>query len=293
MSMKVAVVAPGEMGSGVGRKLVQHGLAVLTSLAGRSSASAERAQRAGLADVSDDDLAGCDFILSIVPPKDAMGLAERLRPALQRATRKPVYVDCNAVAPATVQRIADMVTATGARFLDGGIIGPPPSDNPRAVTTFYASGDAAAEFAALADYGLTIRALDGPVGAASALKMSYAGLTKGFTALGAAMILSASQAGVYEALARELSESQPHFLSFLQRSVPGMFPKAYRWIAEMEEIASFAEGVQGGSGMYRGTADLYRHIADAVAAGDNARDDLATLRILCAPGTSTKPRKQA
>jgi putative dehydrogenase len=228
-----------------------------------------------------------------VPPKDAMGLAERLRPALQGATRKPVYVDCNAVAPDTVQRIAGVVTATGARFVDAGIIGPPPSDNPRAVTTFYASGDAAAEFAALSDYGLTIRVLDGPVGAASALKMSYAGLTKGFTALGAAMILSASQAGVSEALARELSESQPHFLSFLQRSVPGMFPKAYRWIAEMEEIASFATSVQGGSDMYQGTADLYRHIADAVASGDNAQGDLAALRDFCAPGTPAKPRKQA
>jgi L-threonate 2-dehydrogenase len=293
MSLRIAIVAPGEMGSGVGRKLTQHGLTVLTSLAGRSAASAARAQRAGMAAAQDHELATCDILLSIVPPAEAPALARRLAPSLARAARKPLYIDCNAVAPETVKQISDVVTAAGASFVDAAIIGPPPSDNQRAATTFYASGDAAAEFAKLADFGLTIRALDGPVGAASALKMSYAGLTKGFTALGAAMILSASQAGVSEALARELAESQPQFLAFLQRAVPGMFPKAYRWIAEMEEIASFAECVRGGSDMYRGTADLYRQIADAVAAGDNATGDLAVLREFCAAQVPVSTRKQA
>jgi 3-hydroxyisobutyrate dehydrogenase-like beta-hydroxyacid dehydrogenase len=292
MTLQVAVVAAGEMGAGVGRKLVQHGLTVLTSLEGRSAASVDRAKRAGLTAADDDALAACDIFLSIVPPKDALGLAERFRPALQRAAPKPLYVDCNAVAPATAQRIADVVASTGARFVDAGIIGPPPSDNQRAATTLYASGDAATEFVALSRYGLTIRVLDAPIGAASALKMSYAGLTKGFTALGTAMILGASQAGVSEALARELSESQPHFLSFLQRSVPGMFPKAYRWIAEMEEIAAFAGDTPGGQGIYRGTADLYRHIADGVAGDPQAHRDLAVLREFCTASLAARARKQ-
>jgi len=293
MSLRVAIIAPGEMGSGVGRRLVQHGLTVLTSLAGRSAMSVERATRAGLADAPDDDLAACDMLLSIVPPKDAVGLAERLRPALERAARKPLYVDCNAVAPGTAQRIAEIVTATGAGFVDAGIIGPPPADNPRAATRFYASGDAAAAFAALSAHGLTIRVLDGPVGAASALKMSYAGLTKGFTALGAAMMLGASQAGVGDALRQELSESQPHFLAFLQKAVPGMFPKAYRWIAEMEEIAAFASDAPGGGDMYRGAADLYRHITAGVAGEPDAQRDLAALREFCAPAAGATARKHA
>lgn len=292
MSLKVAIVAPGEMGSGVGRELVQHGLTVLTSLQGRSGTSVERAARAGLVDAHDDELAACDIFLSIVPPKDARALAERFRPALQRTTRKPVYVDCNAVAPETVKQIAGVVTSAGARFADAGIIGPPPSDGQRAATTFYASGDAATEFAALSDLGLTIRVLDAPDGAASALKMSYAGLTKGFTALGAAMILGASQAGVAEALKRELSESQPHFLSFLQRSVPGMFPKAYRWIAEMEEIAAFARDVPGGQDVYQGAADLYRRIADGVADDPAAQRDIAALREFCASAAFAAERKK-
>lgn len=294
MSPRVAIVAAGEMGSGVGRKLVEHGVTVLTSLEGRSAASAERAKRAGLAVASDDDaLVSCDVFLSIVPPKDAIGLAERFRPALRRAAHKPLYVDCNAVAPDTAKQIAGVVTSAGARFADAGIIGPPPSDNQRAATTFYVSGDAAADVATLSAFGLTIRVLDAPVGAASALKMSYAGLTKGFTALGAAMILGATQAGVAEALKDELSESQPHFLSFLNRSVPGMFPKAYRWIAEMEEIAAFAGDVPGGQAIYQGAADLYRRIAEGVEGDKNAQHDLTALREFCAAVAAATRRKQA
>ena len=82
-------------------------------------------------------------------------------------------------------------------------------------------------------FGLDTRLVDGPAGAASALKMSYAGLTKGFTALGAAMMLGAERAGCAEALRAELAESQPHFLAWLSRQVPRMYPKAYRWVAEM------------------------------------------------------------
>ncbi len=292
MGLQVAVVAAGEMGAGVGGKLVQHGLTVLTSLKGRSAASAERAERAGLTAADDDALASCDIFLSIVPPKDARGLAERFRPALQRAARKPVYVDCNAVAPDTAEQIADVVAPTGARFVDAGIIGPPPADNQRAATTFYASGAAATDFVVLSGYGLTIRVLEAPVGAASALKMSYAGLTKGFTALGTAMILGASQAGVAEALKHELAESQPHFLAFLQRSVPDMFPKAYRWIAEMEEIAAFARDVSGGQDLYRGAADLYRRIAEGAADDPDAQRDIAVLRDFCFRTSSAAERKK-
>ncbi len=291
MKPRIAVVAVGEMGSGVGRRLVQNGLTVLTSLTGRSAASKARAAGAGLADASDEELAACDIFLSIVPPKDALGLAERLKPALERASRKPLYVDCNAVSPETVKQIAAVIGVTGARFADAGIIGPPPgSARP---TTFYASGGAAAEFAALSDYGLTIRVLDAPVGAASALKMSYAGLTKGFTALGAAMILSASQAGVAEALTRELAASQPPFLAFLQRTVPDMFPKAYRWIGEMEEIAAFAGEAPAGNDIYRGVADFYRRVAESAAGDEDAEKELAALREFCASLATAAARKQA
>jgi 3-hydroxyisobutyrate dehydrogenase-like beta-hydroxyacid dehydrogenase len=260
----IAVVAAGQMGAAVGGRLVQHGARVLTSLAGRSPASVARARAAGMADVGDAEIAGADLILSIVPPAEAETLAERLAPVLAQAPRKPLYVDCNAVSPATVLRIAAIVARTGCAFVDAGIIGPPPVA-PSARTVFYASGEAAPGFASLEALGLDIRVLPRPVGAASALKMSYAGITKGLTAIGAAMLLAAGNAGLIDALAAELQESQPALSAWLGRMVPGMFAKAGRWTAEMQEIAAFADGEP--AAIYRGMADFFELIArDAAGA---------------------------
>ena len=204
----VAVIAAGMMGSGVGGRLAQNGVAVRTSLTGRSESSARRAKSAGMVDATDTQIAACDIILSIVPPGEALGLAERLAPALRAATKKPVYVDCNALDPASVLRIARVVEETGATFVDGGIIGGPPAPGTTG-TKLYISGPAAPRVMVLGQHGMDMRLQAGPIGAASAMKMSYAGITKGFTALGAAMMLAATRAGTAEALKAELSGSQP------------------------------------------------------------------------------------
>src|ERR1700733_5354627 len=121
----VAVIAPGMMGSAVAQRLTSAGVQGRTLLAGRSAASVARAQAAGLTDASHDQIAEADFILSIVPPGEALALAESLSPAMRAVTRKPVYVDCNAVSPETVLRIDRVVRESGARFVDGGIFLPP------------------------------------------------------------------------------------------------------------------------------------------------------------------------
>jgi 3-hydroxyisobutyrate dehydrogenase-like beta-hydroxyacid dehydrogenase len=143
----------------------EHGATVITSLSGRSAASAARAERAGAIAVSTDDefVGQADFILSIVPPGDAVALADRLAPALKRAKRKPVYVDCNAVSPQTAKRIGGALAGSGCPYVDAGIIGPPPSATAR--TIFYAAGDGARTFERLSAYGLAIRVMDGPIGA--------------------------------------------------------------------------------------------------------------------------------
>jgi L-threonate 2-dehydrogenase len=269
----IAVIAPGSMGAAVGGRLVAGGAEVRTTLAGRSAATAARAAAAGMIAAEPPDLAEAEFILSIVPPGEALGLAESLVPILAATARKPVYVDCNAVSPDTVARIAAVIAPTGCGFVDAGIIGGPPQPG-REGPVFYASGPDAGRLAALAEYGLKIQVLDGPIGAASALKMSYAGITKGLTALGTAMILAASRAGAAEALAAELATSQPELLKIFTRAVPGMFPKAYRWVAEMEEIADFS-GDPATAALYRGIADLYRRLAADVA---GANRDTAVLR---------------
>src|SRR4051794_32304552 len=190
MGPVVAIVAPGSMGAGVGKRLTEHGIRVLTSLAGRSAETAQRAAAAGMLAASDKEIAAADFILSIVPPADALGLAQRFVPALTASNSKPIFADCNAVNPTTVERVAAIIAPTGSPFVDCGIIGPPPSPGD-AGPRFYASGPYAARLADLRDYGLNVRVLGGTVTAASALKMSFAGMTKGTQAIGAAMLLAA------------------------------------------------------------------------------------------------------
>src|ERR1700759_3549359 len=101
----VAVIAPGMMGSAVAARLTQHGVTVRSILAGRSAASLARAQAAGMTDAAPAEIAACDIILSIVPPGEAIGLAETLAPSMRAASHKPIYVDCNAISPDTVLKI--------------------------------------------------------------------------------------------------------------------------------------------------------------------------------------------
>jgi 3-hydroxyisobutyrate dehydrogenase-like beta-hydroxyacid dehydrogenase len=267
----IAIIAPGEMGSGVGRRLTQRGARVVTSLAGRSAASAERARAAGMADEPDAALGGADMILSICPPGEAMALARRLSPVLRTAAAKPLYVDCNAVSPDTVREIAAVVQATGAAFVDAGIIGMAPREDGY-TPAIYASGPEAARFAALNAWGLDVRVMDGPVGQASALKMCYAGLTKGLHAVGVSVMLGAIEAGVAAPFFDELKDSQPALLAYFTGRTPGIFPKAYRWVAEMEEIGAFLGG--GGGQVYEGAARQFQRLADDHA---GARLDEAAL----------------
>ena len=107
-------------------------------------------------------LVGADFFLSILPPGEAEALARQMAPALTALAKKPVYVDCNAISPQTAERVAAIVAPTGAKFVDGGIIGGPP--RPGYSPAIYASGPAVAETAVLRDWGIDwrcIRAEDG------------------------------------------------------------------------------------------------------------------------------------
>ncbi|MCC6775467.1 MAG: NAD(P)-dependent oxidoreductase [Hyphomicrobiales bacterium] len=260
MTPVVAVIAPGMMGGAVGGRLVENGLKVLTSLSGRGSETIARAKKYGLTDASEEEIARSDFILSILPPGDAVALAERFAPTLTASNSKPVFVDCNAVSPPTAERVAAVIAPTGAPFVDAGIIGAPPKTGD-AGPRFYASGTHAARFATLRQYGLDVRLLDGPLTAASAVKMSYAGITKGTQALAAVMMLAATRAGSADALFKELSSSQPQMLAWLKRGLSIMPPKAYRWIAEMHEIADFVGEDPAGHELYVGAAHFYEQIA--------------------------------
>jgi len=274
MTAIVAVIAPGAMGAAVGKRLADHGVKVLTSLAGRSAASTSRAHSVGMIAASDAEIVAAEFILSILPPGEALALAQHFAPVLAASNAKPVYVDCNAINPATVERVAATIAPTGCSFVDCGIIGAPPKGDD-AGPRFYASGEAATHFADLRQYGLDVRVLDGAPSAASALKMSYAGITKGTQAIGAAMILAACRAGSTDALMAELSFSQKELLRQFRVQLPMMPGKAYRWVAEMQEIAGFVGGDPAARELYDGAAQFYERMAQDFATDQK---DVAALK---------------
>ena len=134
--------------------------------------------------------------------------------------------------------------------------------------------------AELKKFGLEMPIQPGPIGAASAMKMSYAGITKGFTALGAAMMLAATRAGTADDLRAELSASQPALFGWLTRQVPNMYSKAYRWVAEMEEIAAFVGEDPAAAQFYQGAARLYERLA---ADFEGGRKETGALDAFCKP----------
>ena len=270
----IGVIAQGTMGSAVGRRLRENGAEVRTLLSGRSPASAERARAAGMVAATDERglLEGADFFLSILPPGEAEPLARRLAPTLEALDTKPVYLDCNAVSPQTAIRIGEIIASTGAHFVDAGIIGGPPRPGYKG-PSIYASGEHVREALPLRDWGIDLRAIDGPIGAASGVKMSYAGITKGTTAIAAAMLLGAARFGCAEALIAELADSQPQMLARMRTGIPGMYDKAYRWVAEMEEISDFLEKNPPSRDMYAAIARLYDYLAAAHAEAQPGRDN--------------------
>jgi L-threonate 2-dehydrogenase len=273
MKPVVAIVAAGAMGAGIARRLGEHGVKTLTLLTGRSDATRERATAAGMTAVAADALMEADLLLSVLPPANALAFAEQTAFALKSARRKPVFVDCNAISPATVRHIHAVISATGAEFVDAGIIGFPPEPgtvNPR----IYACGEPAEKLAALSAFGLDVRVLDGQIGAASALKMAFAGISKGTIAILSAMILAAERAGCAEALREELSESERELMKTMTARVPRALPKTWRWVAEMQEIAEFAREDPAAHDIWNSISAFYGRIAEDLAAQRKESDVL-------------------
>ena len=280
MSITIALFGAGAMGSAVGRRLAESGAKVITFLDGRSEATIERARAAGLIPAPLSALAEADIILSIVPPAEAQKVADLIAPVLRDSGKKPPFVDLNAISPKTMEKLAAGLASSGAKVIDGSIIGGPPVPG-KASPVVCLSGDLAGEPDLLSRLGLKIRPLKGPVGAASALKMCYAGISKGITGLSAAMLLAAARNGASEALKVELADSQAEQLTRLRQSIPDMFSKAYRWVAEMEEISEFLGADDPAALIFKGMAGVFRTIADDRA---GSQELIATLEWMLEDG---------
>lgn len=257
----IAIIGAGAMGSGIGRQLAEGGASVLTYLEGRSPGTHERARAAGMEPASLEDIIGAEIVLSIVPPAEAIGVAERLSAAIGERPSPVTFIDCNAISPKTMNAVAAAFRPGQANVLDGSIIGLPPQPG-KAGPKLYISGDGADKSAVLAAHGLHVRRIEGAVGAASALKMCYAGINKGMTGLGTAMLLAAIGSGADQSLKWEMAESAPDLDRKLTSAIPDMYAKAYRWVAEMEEIAAFLGEDDPASQIFRGMAGLFQKMAE-------------------------------
>jgi 3-hydroxyisobutyrate dehydrogenase-like beta-hydroxyacid dehydrogenase len=268
----VGILSPGAMGSVVGRVLIDHGLRVVTSLEGRSERTQGLADAAGVEDLgSIESLVGeVDILLSILVPAQAGNAARTVASALACTDAQPLYVDCNAIAPQTAQQIGKMLTASGARFVDASIIGPPPREP--GSTRFYAAGPHAGGFAALGDYGLDVIVLGGDIGQASAIKMCYAALTKGLTALGTELLTAAEVLGVLEPLQKEFRTSQATLYERLACSVTRVPVKSRRFAGEMEEIAKTFGAAGLTPKIHAGAADVYRRMGETPLADRTPED---------------------
>ncbi len=262
----VALLSPGDMGQAVAALLMSGGVRVVTCLRGRSDRTRALARAARIAEAP--DLASLtretEIVLSIVPPAQAVAVARDVAAALRASGARVVYVDCNAVSPAKVREVASAIAPTGSGFVDAGIVGGPPRGAPS--PRFYASGPDRASFAELVSAGLDIVTLGPQVGEASAVKMCYAALTKGTTAIATELLVAARKLGVYDTIVTELRGSPSLFAR--THGVPSMPGKAHRWVAEMEEIArTFAE-VGLTPLIFEGAAEIYRLTASSEIGGE-------------------------
>jgi 3-hydroxyisobutyrate dehydrogenase-like beta-hydroxyacid dehydrogenase len=255
---KVAILSPGAMGHAVGRVLAEHGVDIMTCLAGRSERTHRLASAAGFTEMPtlEDLVCEADLVLSILVPVDAEAIACQLAGALKATGAQPYIADCNAISPMRSAKIETIIQSAGGKFIDASIIGPPPGQG--APPRFYVSGIHAAAMLPLDGKGIAVKSLGETIGRASGIKMCYAALTKGTSTLQVALLTAAESMGLTEELRQELAYSQAAALQSMESTIPRLPPNAHRWVGEMEEIASTFAKVGVTSHFHLGAAAIYR-----------------------------------
>jgi 3-hydroxyisobutyrate dehydrogenase-like beta-hydroxyacid dehydrogenase len=259
MSQKtIALLHPGNMGVTIGAAAAARGARVLWASNDRGPSTRKRAEQAGLHDVGSlrEAVRRCDVVLSVCPPHAAVAVAR----AVAMEKFPGIYVDANAVSRATAEQIGAIVSAAGASFVDGGIIGSPVKQS--GTTRLYLSGSSALQIAELFSGSmLDARPIGSAPGAASALKVAYAGWTKCTDALILAIRAFATREGVDKALLEEWSISQPALEKKCDRAAAVAVPKAWRYVGEMQEIAEAFESAGLPTGFHEAAAEVCQRFA--------------------------------
>jgi 3-hydroxyisobutyrate dehydrogenase-like beta-hydroxyacid dehydrogenase len=263
----IGILSPGDMGHSVGRVLVDHNLKVFACLEGRSNRTKQLAHEAGIQEVPSysELVRHADILLSILVPSEAIDAATKVSLALLESGASLIYVDCNAVSPKTKKRVGRIITQAGSQFVDVGIIGLPPGRG--VATKFYASGPQLDEFMSLARFGLDVRKVGVEIGQASGLKMAYAAMSKGYTAICTEALTAASEMGLYDLLIAELKEDSQRYKS-IEHNIQTMVYRARRWVGEMEEIANTFADLGLTPKIHQGAADIYRLVGKTTIADE-------------------------
>ena len=268
----IGVLHPGEMGAAVGGCLSGRGLTVLWASAGRSPATVARAEAAGLRDAGTagemSERAG--VILSVCPPQAVLEVARSV------AGFRGIYVDANAVSPATAREVAQVVEKGGGEFVDGGIIGAPPRS--AGDSRLYLSGPQAGRIGELfGGTALEAQVIGEEIGQASAVKMAYAAWTKGTAALLLAIRTLARAENVEQALLAEWQKSQPALTARPHAAARSAIQKGWRWVAEMEEIAATMAAVGLPPGFHQAAAAIYARVPHATTPSPTNEPSLTTV----------------
>ena len=274
---KIGLMTPGDMGQAIALSIKAKGHSVYTALEGRSERSHRLAREAGLMDLVTTRrlIAECDVVLSVMDPGAALGFGKSAASALRACGRNTLIVDCNAIAPATTIEIGGLIEEAGGRYLDGGIIGPPPRGN--AKTTIYVSGPGAADLRELEGPQLGIVVVSERIGDASALKMCSGALTKGTQALWLEVLYAARRLGVDEMLEREIRGSREPIYEWVMDQLPIMPPKAYRWVPEMLEISRTFDESGMTPNVFKGVSEICAFVA-STSLGAEAPEDARAKR---------------
>lgn len=238
----VGLLHPGEMGSALGAALRQNGHRVLWASEGRSAETAARAAEFEDAGTARELADAAEIVISVCPPHAAREVAASVDGF------DGIYVDANAISPATAREIGGV---------DGGIVGPPPRDG--ATARLYLSGPDAEPVARLfAGTAVEPRVLGDEVGTASAMKMSFAAWSKGTAAMLLTIARLAEKHGVDAPLFDEWRAWHPELLEDLDRAGRSADRKGWRWVGEMEEIADTFAAAGLPDGFHRAAAEVFR-----------------------------------
>ena len=256
----IAILSPGDMGHAVGQRLREHEMDVVTCLAGRSDRTRALSKKAGIRDVPtmEELVEQSDIVMSMTVSAAVPGLCRQVAEALKATGSDVLFAECNAISPRLVRELEPIITDAGGRFVDVSIIGGPPRAgySPH----FYTSGEHTSQFERLGALGLTVLKLDGDVGQASGIKMCYAAMTKGTSALYSQLLIAAELMGLTEPLLAEFESGQQAVLQRMERGLPTVPPRARRWVSEMEEIRDTFEHLGMTPDLFEGVAEMYRLI---------------------------------